>query len=76
MTATSYERGWPIYYNGQWRYRDTKKAITGKRPCCRCNQAPLPEGYDACIGHQKGVVSACCGHGITEPIYWRDDESN
>ena len=31
--------------------------------CQNCGKPPTPEGYDACIGHLKGVKYACCGHG-------------
>lgn len=38
------------------------------RPCIRCGNPPTPEGYDACLGHLEGVKSACCGHGVSEPV--------
>jgi len=28
---------------------------------------PTPEGYDHCLGHIDGAVSACCGHGVEDP---------
>jgi len=32
--------------------------------CCHCGQPPTAEGYDACLGHIRGAIAACCGHGI------------
>lgn len=64
----SYSRGWDIYYDGSiWRYRDNDEPINEHRPCKRCGKLPTKEGYDACLGHIKGVASACCGHGVEEP---------
>ncbi len=51
-----------------WIYADNKTPITIERPCLKCGRTPTVEGYDACLGHLKGVKSACCGHGISEPI--------
>lgn len=62
-------RGWEIYYDGeQWRYTDNNELIDEMRPCKRCGKAPTKEGYDACLGHIEGVKSACCGHGVSDPI--------
>lgn len=44
------------------------------RPCPRCGRLPTPEGYDACLGHIPGCVSACCGHGAHGPILIMDGE--
>lgn len=61
----SYSRGHKIYYDGKvWRYIDNNEIDTGNRACKRCGRAPLKNGYDACLGHIKGVISACCGHGV------------
>lgn len=74
MTATFYDRGWPTYLDGRvWRYADTNAQITGRRPCRRCGRFPTREGHDACLGTLPGVVSACCGHGITEPIMVKEE---
>lgn len=64
----SHHRGHPIEFtHKKWRYSDNKKPIqNNERPCTRCGRMPTPEGYDACLGHLKGVTSACCGHGIHE----------
>ena len=61
----SYSRGWEIYYDGEhWRYIDNNKIENDSRPCKRCGRMPTKEGYDACLGHIKGAISACCGHGV------------
>jgi len=71
MAARSYDRGWPIYrYGNRWFFEDTHEPITD-RPCRRCGRKPTAEGYDACLGYIPGAVSACCGHGVTEPLILR-----
>ena len=65
---SSYSRGHPIEYSdGQWVYCDNKRPINNDRPCARCGRMPTPEGYDHCLGHIDGAVSACCGHGVEDP---------
>lgn len=65
----SYSRGHKIYYDGKdWRYIDNNEVVNNMRPCKRCGKIPTKEGYDACLGHIDGVISACCGHGV-EPAY-------
>lgn len=61
-----FRRGNPIeYQNNRWVYSDDKTPVEDEeRPCTRCGRMPTPEGYDACLGHIEGVISACCGHGI------------
>ena len=69
--AISYLRGHKIRWNNalqRWRYDDDGSSTDKNRPCVRCGRMPTPEGYDACLGHIEGVVSACCGHGESEPI--------
>ena len=56
------------YRNNEWIYFDTGESISKKRPCIRCGKMPTPEGYDACLGYIPGVISACCGHGVTDKI--------
>lgn len=68
MSATSYQGGHLIEYNKQWLYADDKSPISVKRPCVRCGRMPTPEGYDACLGYIPNVKSACCGHGMGNPI--------
>lgn len=66
--VVSHSRGHEIYYDGEtWRYCDNKRMVDDHRPCKRCGRVPTDEGYDACIGHIDGAVSACCGHGIEKP---------
>jgi hypothetical protein len=66
---TSYSRGHEIYFkNNKWLYLDNDESAENERPCKRCGRMPTAEGYDACLGHIKGAISACCGHGITDPI--------
>lgn len=39
------------------------------RPCKKCNKVYTKEGHDACLGTLKGVLNACCGHGVTDHAY-------
>jgi hypothetical protein len=69
MTARSYARGHPIYYDGMvWRYENHDSPYDDSRPCIKCNRLPTPEGYDACLGFVPGASAACCGHGVETPI--------
>ena len=70
MTATAHSRGWPIEWrNGVgWIFSDTMTPHVSTRACRRCGRAPMPEGYDACLGYVAGVTSACCGHGVHAPF--------
>ena len=64
MAASSFSRGWLIFYrDSQWVYRDNGAPVDAERPCRRCGRLPTPEGHDACLGTIDGVTSACCGHG-------------
>ncbi|HEY5471747.1 MAG TPA: hypothetical protein VIK32_01005 [Candidatus Limnocylindrales bacterium] len=66
----SYSRGRLVTYKrGVWRYEDGVPVDDDpNRPCPRCGRPPTAEGYDACLGHIPGCVSACCGHSVHEPI--------
>ena len=66
--ANGYQSGHKIVFDGRWLYADTMTSISFERPCVRCGRLPTTEGYDACLGHIEGVTSACCGHGVHEPI--------
>ena len=66
--SSSYIRGHKAYWNGEWRYCDNDQIINDTRICAYCKQPPTPEGFDACLGHIKNVVSACCGHGVAKRI--------
>lgn len=69
MSATSNARGHKItYLNGSWVYSDSLTTASEERPCHRCNRMPTKEGFDACTGMLAGVSSACCGHGVSDPI--------
>lgn len=64
----SHSRGWDIYFDGvNWRYTDNNKIIDNLRPCKKCGQMPTKDGHDVCLGYIKGVISACCGHGVEKP---------
>lgn len=67
--AESWERGHRTFWDGKvWRYKDTGEAATGKRSCARCGKPPTGDGHDACLGCVPGATSACCGHGVHNPI--------
>ena len=71
--AKSYLRGHQVISDGlRWRYIDTGEVVNKEtdngRPCKRCGKLPTPDGHDACLGKLPGVIGACCGHGISEPI--------
>lgn len=73
--VTSFSRGYEIYFkNNLWYYKDNGKLIDIKRPCKKCGKPPTLEGYDACLGYIEGAQSACCGHGVTEPINIDNDK--
>ena len=72
----SHSRGWEIYYDGKdWRYSDNNQIHDDSRPCKRCGRMPTAEGYDACLGHMEGMSSACCGHGIEEPYFVKENDN-
>lgn len=67
MVVLGYKRGHSIKYNensNEWRYVNDNTPINIDRPCIRCNKMPTLEGHDACLGTLKGVLYACCGHGV------------
>lgn len=68
MAAIGFSRGHLLVcYDGIiWRYFDSGAVHDDLRSCYRCHKLPTPEGYDACLGHILGAVSACCGHGVGE----------
>jgi len=70
--AESYMRGHKIEYSWnikKWIYQDNGCIADDSRPCSKCNRLPTKEGYDACLKYVKGIQSACCGHGVHEPIW-------
>jgi hypothetical protein len=69
--AKSHKRGHEIYYDfdlKDWKYSDTGESANIERQCKKCGRMPTKDGYDFCIGKLNGVSSACCGHGISNPI--------
>ena len=71
----SHSRGHKTYFDGNdWRYVDNNEIVNDMRPCKRCGKTPTTEGYDVCLGHIKGVKSACCGHGVEEPYVIKEDD--
>lgn len=67
LGATAHMRGHNIVYDWdteKWYYEDDLSPADDSRACVRCNRKPTAEGHDACIGNVKGVISACCGHGV------------
>ena len=72
----AYSRGHEIYYDGKdWRYLDDNQIYDDLRPCKRCGRKPTAEGYDACLGHIDGVISACCGHGVEDPYFVKENDN-
>jgi hypothetical protein len=68
MMIESYSRGHLIVFkDDKWVYADNGMPIDQERPCAKCGREPI-DGHDACIGHIDGATSACCGHGVSEPI--------
>ena len=73
--AWSHSRGHLILWDNfgqRWIFASDSSEIAKERPCVKCGRMPTPEGYDACLGYVPGVISACCGHGVSDPILlWR-----
>ena len=74
--ATSKLRGKDIYYCEEeniWKYASDNEATNKQndidRGCGHCNQSFTEEDHDPCIRNLKGVMNACCGHGIVEDCY-------
>lgn len=60
------------FINNEWVYSDTKESTVStfqNRPCGDCNEYSTLEGHDACLGELKGIMNACCGHGIVNEAY-------
>ncbi|APM39418.1 hypothetical protein [Clostridium kluyveri] len=75
--ATAYSRGNLIkYVDNSWVYEDGVPISKEERPCIRCGSMPTREGYDACLGHIEGAISACCGHGVEEGYVKYESEGN
>lgn len=56
---------------GHWRYSDTGSLVSENptRACGHCRRPNRADGHDACIGHLRGAVNACCGHGDDDSAY-------
>ena len=69
--TTSYLRGHKIeYIKDRWVYSDNKQSVSEthkERACGKCNKMETKEGYDNCLGKLRGLMNACCGHGIDKP---------
>lgn len=76
LEYASYWRGYLVWLwpDGLWRYEDGVAVDDDPdRICPRCGRPPTRQGYDACLGHIPGCVSACCGHGANEPFFLFDE---
>lgn len=67
----SYLRGHPIIsIDGVWLYEDTREhTIANHRACGHCSKEDRADGHDPCLGELKGLMNACCGHGIVGDAY-------
>ena len=56
---------------GEWVYTDTGRPVAAHvdRACGYCGGDNTKDGHDHCIGTLRGVVNACCGHGIASGAY-------
>lgn len=59
------------FVNDVWIYADDNKLVSEdlNRLCGHCNMERTKKGHDACLGNLKGVMNACCGHGVFEEAY-------
>jgi hypothetical protein len=77
--VTAHKRGHPIYWDHErkvWLYADDHSPITAERACVKCKLMPTEDGYDPCLGHIPGAVSACCGHGVSPAYVIFHDQTN
>ena len=59
-----------IYVNDEWVFCDTGEPTVGNKRCCgSCSRDSTKEDHDGCLGTLKGVMNACCGHGVTDDKY-------
>lgn len=76
MMVTTHFRGHLVFYDGrEWRFVSNDELANEDVPCAKCGEPPTPEGYDACLGHIPGALSACCGHGVEGPYVKYDRET-
>jgi hypothetical protein len=59
------------YINGLWIYSDNRKPSEedNHRKCGHCKKDNREDGHDVCLGELKGIMNACCGHGIVKDCY-------
>lgn len=74
MSAKSHWRGHSIYYDRNsdiWRYESSYNPVPENIniECGHCGLPPTEEGHDGCLNTLKGVMNACCGHGIEGETY-------
>lgn len=78
MAIEAFLRGHLAQYDttkNEWFYANNGEPITITRPCARCKESPIGEGYDACLGYVEGAAWACCGHGVSKPyIIWEQNK--
>lgn len=77
MLSRSSYRGHPIVaVDDDWVYEDTRAPVSDDkgRGCGFCHLANADDGHDPCIGELRGVMNACCGHGIEAHAYVQFDD--
>ncbi len=51
-------------------WKEDNTPVTNKKACPKCNEYPLQNGIDPCLGELSGVRGACCGHGVHKGYIW------
>lgn len=72
MSVRSKYRGHAIVcIGGEWYYEESMQSVNSKPDvsCSYCGLESTKEGHDGCLGTLRGVMNACCGHGIDEEAY-------
>lgn len=55
-----------------WVFADTGQLVSedkNNRPCSHCKKNDTQDGHDGCLGTLKGLMNACCGHGVESDAY-------
>lgn len=57
--------------NKKWIYCDTNELVAENinRNCGYCGEDNTKEGHDKCLNTIKGIMNACCGHGVESERY-------
>lgn len=72
MPVKSFYRGQPIVYDEnrrKWVFEEKDTFLNDEIDkcktvrCVKCNEYMKSNEPDQCLGHLKGVINACCGHG-------------